>query len=509
MTCPRCGQADALGPACPRCGVVFAKLAASRPRPRPAEPAPPAGAGGSRGLAPGALGAGLLILAGLAWLALTRLQPPPPAPAAAPFAGTPPAPEAPRDHAADPAPPPPVPASAETAPAEPIAVAGSVAPDDVQKANALILKHASRQPFSAADLAAAEDLHARYASEPRLADVLAGVLVALGNQEKERRRFAEAHELLRRAVRTRPESSAPRQHLIAALLESGDYPGAEAETRDAIALSPRDAGLHMSLAYALFRQDRNREALDAVEASLAIAETPGAAALRDRLLKARADERGMTEQQLAHFHVRYDGDAHEDVGREILRQLERHHATLVRAFDHQPGVVIPVILFSREAYFDASGAPAWSGGVFDGIDGRIRIPIGGLTASLTPEMDATLVHELTHAFVNDITRGLAPRALHEGIAQYMEGKRIASRFTREQLAAIADGRAGGVGGFYAEALAFVEYLVSLRGTGGINDLLRAMGETGQVDAAFARVHGSGYAGVERAWRERLRQQYGS
>ena len=85
-----------------------------------------------------------------------------------------------------------------------------------------------------------------------------------------------------------------------------------------------------------------------------------------------------------------------------------------------------MILFSREAYYDASGAPAWSGGIYDGIDGRIRIPIGGLTASLTPDMDGTLIHELTHAFVADRTRGVAPREIHEGLAQYMEGKRIGS-----------------------------------------------------------------------------------
>src|SRR4051794_32880129 len=35
MDCPRCGFAGAEGPACPRCGVVFAKL-------RPRAPIPPA-----------------------------------------------------------------------------------------------------------------------------------------------------------------------------------------------------------------------------------------------------------------------------------------------------------------------------------------------------------------------------------------------------------------------------------------------------------------------------------
>jgi hypothetical protein len=233
-----------------------------------------------------------------------------------------------------------------------------------------------------------------------------------------------------------------------------------------------------------------------------------ARALLTRIRSGMASEKGMTEQQLAYFHVRYDGESHEEVGRAILRALERHHATLVRTFDHQPATTIPVILFSRQGYYDSTGAPAWAGGHFDNLDGRIRIPIGGLTASLTPDMDETLIHELTHAFINDRTRGVAPRDLHEGLAQYMEGKRAASVFSPAQLQAIAGGRAGGVGGFYAEALSFVEFLIAERGQGGINDLLGAMAETGSVDEAYRRVYGRDYQGSRRAWRDRIKQQYG-
>jgi hypothetical protein len=168
-----------------------------------------------------------------------------------------------------------------------------------------------------------------------------------------------------------------------------------------------------------------------------------------------------------------------------------------------------VILFTREGYYTASGAPAWSGGAFDNIDGRIRIPIGGLTTSLTPDMDETLLHELTHAFIADRTRGAAPRELHEGLAQYMEGKRIDSMLGREQVTALADGRIGGVAGFYLGALAFVEYLIANRGLGGINDLLRAMGESGNVDESFRQVHGTTFRGAQQAWAQRFRQQHGS
>lgn len=387
--------------------------------------------------------------------------------------------------------------------------ASSVAPEDVKRATELMLRLNASRRAQDPDLPLAEELFARYPEEQTLGDLLENVLLSLASQRREQRRFNEAQAQARRAISLRPRNITGRALLVALLMETNDFAGAEVAARDALSVDARNAELWYGLAFALFRQDRNREAIEAAQSSLALQETEPARALLARLQKAQSDERGMNEQQLAHFHVRYDGAAHEDVGREILRQLERHYATLARTFDHQPSAPVPVILFTQEQYYTASGAPAWSGGVYDGMDGRIRIPIGGLTTSLSPEMDGTLVHELSHAFIHDKSRGLAPREVHEGVAQYMEGKRITSMFSARDLKALADGRAGGVGGFYAEALAFVEYLIANRGSGGINDLLRAMSETGDVNAAFSRVHGQDYAATVRAWRQRLKQQYGS
>ena len=187
------------------------------------------------------------------------------------------------------------------------------------------------------------------------------------------------------------------------------------------------------------RQDRSREAIELLTAFLGLHEDAETRAFLNRVQHDQASERGLEEARLAHFHVRYDGDAHEDVGREILRLLERHYATLARSFDYQPAQPVPVILLSSESYYDATGAPAWSGGQYDSFDGRIRVPIGGLSAALSPELDGTLVHELTHSFVADLSRGLAPRELHEGLAQYMEGRRM-SQLDPERLRALADGR---------------------------------------------------------------------
>ena len=120
-----------------------------------------------------------------------------------------------------------------------------------------------------------------------------------------------------------------------------------------------------------------------------------------------------------------------------------------------------------------------------------------------------LIHELTHAFVYDRTRGVAPGLIQEGIAQYMEGKRIDSMLSRKQIALLADGRIGGVYGYYWSALSFVEYLVALRGLGGLNDLLKTMGETRSVDEAFRQTYGTTLTGAQEQWAQRLHQQFGT
>jgi hypothetical protein len=380
---------------------------------------------------------------------------------------------------------------------------------DLAAAQELARRLNSHSPLGGSDVALAEGIHTRHPLEPETRKLLVATLFAVAEQDRIARRYDEAMAGLRRAIVVDPSDITPRLQLMNVSIEASDWTGAEAAARDALLVAPQNGDLLEGLAQALFRQDRNREAAEVLHHALDLRPTDAARSLLARIEKGLSDERGMTEQRLSHFNVRYDGDAHEDVGREILRVLERHFATLVVAFDHEPKATIPVILFTSQGYYDASGAPAWSGGAFDGSDGRIRVPVGGLTSSLSPEMDGTLIHELTHAFINDMSRGLAPREVHEGLAQFMEGKRTSTMLSPARLTALADGRMGGVGGFYISALSYVEHLVSLRGQGGLNDLLRAMGSTGSVDDAFRQVYGEDYLGTRRSWSDRLRLQNGS
>ena len=445
-----------------------------------------------------ALGLGLVVAAAVLHLrrAPAATLPASPRPTAA-------EPAAPRDV---PLAPPPLAAPALEVPAAALHAAPA-ADADQETADRLAERLRARAPLSSEDVRAAEDLFARYPVPAR--GLLESVLLGAASGHREGRRYAAAATLLDRARAVAPESPHAPRALLALRLETGDWAAAEGAARDVLALAPADGEAARGLAYALVRQDRSREAIDLLAAFLEAHADPETRGFLARLRRDQGSEAALDEARLAHFHVRYDGETHEDVGREVLRVLDRHYATLVRAFDYQPASPIPVVLLSRESYYDATGAPAWSGGQYDSFDGRVRLPIGGLTAANAPDLDDALLHELTHAFVADISHGLAPREIHEGLAQLMEGKRAEALLGDAGLRALADGRLQGVHGFYASALAFVEDLVAQHGQGGVNDLLRAMAETGSSDEGFRRVYGKDLAGLRRDWATRLRQRHGS
>jgi tetratricopeptide (TPR) repeat protein len=505
MDCPRCGATDVTSPECPACGVLVAKARSARPRPERAAVDTTGPAAWRSLLLPGL---GFALLAAAAVWHLRRIPADDPA-------GSHRAPvSAAADDGAAAAPaladlPPPAPIQAPPPP--PIVLDQGAAAASAQVAadqaigDGLSARLRARQPMSPDDLRAAEGLYARYPVAVR--GLLEAVLLSLAAAEARARRFDAAEALAERAVGVAPDSPVSRRALLDVRLGQGDWASAEEAGRALLALSPGDTGAAQGLALALMRQDRTREAIELLKAFLEAHPDGQARAMLERIQREQAPEQTFDEAKLAHFHVRFDGEAHEEVGREILRALERHYATLARTFDYQPSQPVPVILLSSESYYTATGAPAWSGGQYDSFDGRVRIPIGGLTASLAPELDQTLIHELTHSFVNDLSRGAAPRELHEGLAQYMEGRRL-DELDAERLRALADGRLRGVSGFYFSALGLVEELLAQRSQGGINDVLRAMSTSG-VDEAFRGVYGRDMAGMQRQAREKLKQRHGS
>jgi hypothetical protein len=125
-----------------------------------------------------------------------------------------------------------------------------------------------------------------------------------------------------------------------------------------------------------------------------------------------------------------------------------------------------VVLYAGRAYFTLVSVPDWVSGVFDG---KIRV-----------SLEAVLCHEIAHAFLRQASADRAPGWLHEGLAQWWEGKRILRREFREAFRgqkphslAEMEGNLAGQGDRaaartnYIEALGLVEYLMQSRGLGSL------------------------------------------
>jgi hypothetical protein len=177
-----------------------------------------------------------------------------------------------------------------------------------------------------------------------------------------------------------------------------------------------------------------------------------------------------------------------------------------------------VVLYTEQAFFDVTQAPAWSSAV---NDGKLRIPVEGVS-SVTPELARVLKHELAHSFINQISGGRCPQWLHEGIAQVMEPKSVASRGRR--LAALYrvhqeipfNGLEGSFMRFspaeallaYDESLATVEYISDTYGMSDLHRILERIGQGSSTEAALRTTIHSDYGQLEGEVAKYLSSKYG-
>ena len=119
--------------------------------------------------------------------------------------------------------------------------------------------------------------------------------------------------------------------------------------------------------------------------------------------------------------------------RRIGRLLDKAYAHVSRALAHRLAHKIPVLLMTREEYAAkfASQPVARAGAFWNGQ----HIVVNGQT-EVDERFAEVMVHELTHAFVQDLIgqRAAIPRWANEGLAEYMENSvsRQGGGFPRER-----------------------------------------------------------------------------
>uniref|UniRef100_A0A831XDD0 Tetratricopeptide repeat protein n=1 Tax=Geobacter metallireducens TaxID=28232 RepID=A0A831XDD0_GEOME len=368
-----------------------------------------------------------------------------------------------------------------------------------------------------------EKAYGLYSSDQTLKGNLATAYALQGQRLLERKSYAEAAGQFEKALALFPDES--RYHLLRgiACTLAKNFAVARYELQQARALGGDTAeGLYF-LGRLHYEEGETDEALQYWEKAAALAPSdPFFGELLERMRREQAVETRMERGHSSRFIVSYDADeVKTGIALEVLDVLETAYNSVGTDLGHFPEARVPVILYTKRDYREVTRSPDWSGGLYDG---KIRLPIGGLT-EITPELRATLRHEYTHAVVRELTRGNCPVWLNEGIAE-LQGRQelnpplvelgrvvrtgeflpfrqlekgVASLGTREVHLA------------YEQSYALVNFMVSAYGWQRVRAILTNLGKGMAVEPAIAEGLadlGLDYEGIVDEWQKYMMREYG-
>jgi len=321
----------------------------------------------------------------------------------------------------------------------------------------------------------------------------------------------------RTAIQFAPEQPALLINLAYLYLKKSEFKQSVDYLEKAKRVAAQDADIYKLEGWAYYGMNRPDEAVAEWKKALALRADGDTQAALDKALRDKAEEGSYKENESAHFRLKYNGEAEPALAREVLHVLEGHYARIESELNYTPPEPIGVVLYTQEGFADITRAPGWVGAL---NDGRIRVPVQGLTA-VDSELSRVLKHELTHSFVQQKTRGRAPTWIQEGVAQWMEGKR--SDENAAVLVQVYDaGEAAPLGQLegswmglpddvaryaYAWALANIEYIVETQGMQDVERILERIAAGGSTESAVREVLHDDYWDLMRSTAEYLKKSY--
>jgi hypothetical protein len=333
-----------------------------------------------------------------------------------------------------------------------------------------------------------------------------GYLIA-GKHEFESGNFGKARSYLQAALRFDSQNPTILNYYAATLIRSGNASEALPYAERAVRLAPDSADTLTVLGYAQFSSDHSRDAIRTWKRSLQIRPDPVVERLLAKAERETRVEADFSERKSSHFTLRYEGQkTSEQLRQQIVATLESEYDDLVRELGSTPRSSIPVVLYTGQAFFDVTQAPAWSAAI---NDGKLRIPIEGLS-SVTPEMARVLKHELAHSFITQISNGRCPQWLQEGVAQAIEPKSLSAHgpILARMFAAEREIPFNALEGSfmhfstaqaavaYEESLAAVQYINDTYGISDIQRVLERLAQGSSTEAALRAVVHSDYAQLQ-------------
>ncbi len=285
-------------------------------------------------------------------------------------------------------------------------------------------------------------------------------------------------------------------------------------------LAPNSADSFAVLGFVQYASDRTRDAVRSWKRSLALRPDANVQAYLEKAQREMKAEADFTERATSHFTLHYEGhESSEALRHAILVTLETAYNDLSQQLGVSPRESISVFLFTDQAFFDVTQAPAWSAAL---NDGKLRIPIRGID-TVTPDLARVLKHELAHSFINQISHGRCPQWLHEGLAQVLEprslggaGRQVARLFAanREIPLNMLEGSFAQFSSLeanlaYAESLAAGEYINETYGMSDVHRILDRLGEGSSVEVALRSTIHADYARLQSDMAKFLVSKYGN
>jgi len=198
-----------------------------------------------------------------------------------------------------------------------------------------------------------------------------------------------------------------------------------------LALFPDNPELLALAGTAAYKSDNLRQALELWKHSLEIKADPMLERSYRAVLRESQNDKSGEKKFGTRFLLRYDGAvADSDTASAMIGVLEQEFSRLSGQLGCRAEERLVTVVQSRDAYLKTTGAPEWSGGRYDG---KIHIPIIDQKQAVSASRDV-FAHELVHACLANL--GHWPSWLHEGLAQYMSGRKLPAE-AREAIASMA------------------------------------------------------------------------
>lgn len=235
----------------------------------------------------------------------------------------------------------------------------------------------------------------------------------------------------------------------------------------------------------------------------------------EKLKREQPIEAKLEDYPSERFIIRYEGSGKDLEGYDVRELLREAYRAVSQDFGYYFKRKIVVLLYTEADYKRVTEVPYWSAGLYDG---KLRVPAykRGLRDT---DLERIIRHELTHAFVFELSAGKAPVWLNEGLAEF-EANKVSPIDTSFFYKALKNNvllvfeeffkdpkelkDPASVSLFYQQSFMLVSYLVERYRMYKIKELLQEFAKGTPFDEAFDKVLRISYENLEKDWLESLK-----